>query len=49
MYNNKIEGEPLTIVIHVDDVKESHKSTKVVENFEQWIEFMYGYPHIGKV
>ena len=28
--NNTIEGDPLLIVFHVDDVKEIHKDTKVV-------------------
>ena len=31
--NNIIEGESLTIVFHVDDVKASHNDTKVVYKF----------------
>ena len=33
--NNIIEGEPLTVVFHVDDINESNKDTKVADNFEQ--------------
>ena len=47
--NNIIEGYPLTVVLHVDDTKASHKGNKLVENFEQRIEFMYGDPKIEKV
>ena len=32
MANTIIEGEPLTLVFHVDDVKAIHKDTKAVEN-----------------
>ena len=32
--NKIIAGEPLTIVFHVDDVKSSHKDTKVLDNFK---------------
>ena len=46
--NNITEVEPLIVVFHVDDVKESHRDTNMVDNFEQWIEFMYGDPNIGK-
>ena len=49
MANNIIEGDPITVVLHVYDLKAIHKYTKVVDNFEQWIEFMYGDPNIGKV
>ena len=31
--NNIVEGEPLTIVFRVDDVKTIHEDTKVVNNF----------------
>ena len=47
--NKIIKGDQLTILFHADDVKESHKVTKAVENFEQRIEFMYGDPKIEKV
>ena len=39
--NKIVEVEPLTVVLHADELKESHKEKKVVENFEQWIDFMY--------
>ena len=44
-----IEGDPLTVVFNVYEVKSSHKDKNMVDNFEQWIEFMYGDPKIGKV
>ena len=47
--NKIIRGYPPTVVLHVNDVKASHKDIKAVENFEQWIEFMYGYPDIGDI
>ena len=47
--NNIIGGYPLTIVFHVDYVKEIHNATKVVDNFKKWIKFMYADPNIGKV
>ena len=47
--NKNIEGEPLTIVFHVDDLKTIHKDTKVLDNFEHCIDFMYGDPNIGRV
>ena len=46
--NKIIEGEPLSVVFHVDNVKVSHKDKKAVDNFQQWIDFMYGDPHIGR-
>ena len=33
--NKIVEVEPLTVVLHADELKESHKEKKVVENFEQ--------------
>ena len=36
-------------MFYVDDVKAIHKDTKVVENVEQWIYFMYGDTNIGRV
>ena len=46
--NKIIEGEPLTILFCVYDVKASHKDTNMVDNFEQCIEFIYGDPNIVK-
>ena len=36
-------------MLRVNYVKESHRDKKVVETFEQWIEFIYGDPNFGKV
>ena len=36
-------------MLRVNYVKESHREKKVVDKFEQWIEYMYGDPNIGKV
>ena len=36
-------------MFYVDDVKSSHRDEKVVDNFKQWIDVMYGFPNIGKV
>ena len=47
--NNIIEGETLTILLHVNDVKLSHKDTEVVYSFEKCIECMYLEPNIVKV
>ena len=41
MSNKTIEREPLTAVFHAYDAEASHKGEKVLENFEQWIGFMY--------
>jgi len=39
--NKMIDGEQLTITWHVDDLKVSHKSKKVVNDFIQWIRNKY--------
>ena len=36
-------------MFHVYGVKASYKGGNVVENFEQWVEFMYVDSNIGKV
>ena len=36
-------------MFHVDEVKSIHNDARVVDSFEQWIDFMYGDPNIGKV
>ena len=36
-------------MFHLDYIKSSHKDTKLLKTFEQWIEFMYGDLNIGKV
>ena len=37
------------MLFHVDDLKVSHKDRRVVDQFEQWVDFMYGDPKIGKI
>ena len=49
MANKIIEVEPLIIAFYVDDSKASFKDTKVVDNFEKYIDFMYGDPNILNV
>ena len=36
-------------MFRVYDVQSSHKDTKVVDNFEKYIDFMYGDPNILNV
>ena len=47
--NKIIEEESLKLLFHVDDVKAVHRNKKLVDNFEQCIEFMYGYTNVLKV
>ena len=47
--NKEIKGENLTVLFHIDDLKVSHKDRRVVDQFKQWVDFMYGDPKIGKV
>ena len=49
MAKNIIKGEPLTVFFHVDHLKASHNEKKMVDNFEQWIYFMYLYLNISNV
>ena len=49
MDNKTINGETLTILFHVYDVKAIHKDTKVAKKFKQCIDFMYGDPNIRMV
>ena len=44
--NKKINGKNLTVLFHVDDLKVSHQDRRVVDQFEQWVDFMYGDPKI---
>ena len=47
--SNKIMyGEPLTLIFYVDGAEVVHKKERMIYNFEQWIDFMYGYPNIRK-
>ena len=45
--NKMVEGKQLTVSWHVDDLKASHMSTKVLDEFLQWIKDTYG--AIGEV
>ena len=47
--NNIINGEQMTVTWHVDDLKVSHKSEKVIDEFIKWVEKQYGDPKIGQV
>ena len=40
--NRMKEGSQHTILFHVDDLKSSHKSSKVNDKFEQWLQKQYG-------
>ena len=48
IYNKIVEEETPTVVFHADDAKSIHKGGKLVDNFEQWIDLMYGDTEIGK-
>ena len=47
--NRMVNNKQLTVVFHVDDAKVSHLDKKVVDDFEQWVDFMYGDPKISAV
>mgnify|MGYP001951138350 CR=1 FL=1 len=47
--NKTVNGEQLTIVWHVDDVKASHEDQKVLDTFGKWVNDKYGDDKIGKV
>ena len=47
--NKTINGSQMTITWHVDDLKVSHKSEKVIDDFIKWVEDKYGDPQIGQV
>ena len=47
--NKKINGKWLTITWHVDDLKASHKDTKVVDWFIEWVDNKYGDNKMGRV
>ena len=42
--NKMVNGEQLTICLHVDDLKSSHICPKVNDNVLQWIKDMFGQP-----
>ena len=45
--NKMVDGQQMTISWHVDDLKASHKDSKVIDDFITWVEQTYG--KIGKV
>ena len=45
--NKMVNGNQLTISRHVDDLKVSHKDSKAVDEFLEWVRKTYG--TIGKV
>jgi hypothetical protein len=47
--NRVIDGSQHTVVWHVDDLKPSHKSAQVNDNFHNWLNKIYGDPKIGNV
>ena len=47
--NKVIGGIKITICWHVDDIKASHKSSKVVDKFIQWLKDKYEEKDIGKL
>ena len=47
--NRIIEGSQHTICWHVDDVKSSHKSKKVQDDFENWLIDTYDCDKKGKI
>jgi hypothetical protein len=40
--NRKVAGSQHTVVFHVDDLKSSHRKSKVNDRFAKWLEDMYG-------
>jgi hypothetical protein len=40
--NRRKKGSQHTILSHVDDLKSSHKDKRVKDNFEQWLQKIYG-------
>ena len=45
--NKMVNGKQMTISWHVDDVKASHKESKILDGFFQWVKDTYG--SIGEV
>ena len=44
-----IDGKQMTVVWHADDLKVSHKSSKVVDKFIEWLEKKCGDPKINEI
>ena len=47
--NKVIKGKQITIYWHVDDIKASHKESKVIDKFVQWLRDKYKEKDIGKL
>ena len=47
--NKVIGGKQMTICWHVDNIKASHKSSKVVDKFIQWLKDKYEEKDIGRL
>lgn len=47
--NRMVDGKHHTVVWHVDDLKSSHLSPKVNDEFYEWLETKYGDQQIGSV
>ena len=47
--NKIINGSQMTVLWHVDDLKASHKETKVLEEFVQYLRTIYDDEEIGKI
>ena len=47
--NKVIGGKQITICWHVDDIKASHKRSKVLDKFIQWLKDKYEEKDIGKL
>ena len=47
--NKKVNGKWMTITWHVDDLKASHKDTKVIDWFIEWVDNKYGDDKMGRV
>ena len=47
--NHMIEGSQQTVTWHVDDLKSSHKKTKVNDDFTEWLTKKYASDSIGKL
>jgi hypothetical protein len=47
--NKVVDGYQLTVAFHVDDLKISHVTPKVVDRFLEWVKEMYEDPGIKKI
>ena len=47
--NKMVKGHQNTVIWRVDDIKSSHVSHKINDEFLEWLKKMYGEDGIGKV